>query len=140
MAEILVRTQPTRDGSKRLRFLRVEEDGFDWGRKERSHCGLIKLPGVPIARLRKYLLAQYDLGLPEEDQLVRSKQWEIVEADLPIGFFTALITPAGRTSGDPDGIVIRTPGMAAEDADYTWGQFRGAIVDRKTDQRESMAI
>jgi hypothetical protein len=138
MAEILIKavdavhSDPEKDRRgcyKRGMPVVVQPDGHQWGSAEGlPNFVVLKLPGVPVKKARKFIdQDMIDDGL-EEDGITpkkvtyRRRLWQIQWNDLPVGARNKLLA---------DGEI--TIGPLAQGADYTWAQFRNFLKNLRTD-------
>ena len=92
----------------------VEEDGHAWGARERlPRFVVIKIPGVPAARLRAYLAedTEQDPFLLERVRR-RRRLWRVLVDDVPAGIRASL-----RNTGE---------------VSVTWTQLRQYVQDKVT--------
>jgi hypothetical protein len=117
---------------KRGYIVVVRPDGHTWGRLEDPALNaaprkfvLIKFPGVSVARVEKYLEAQWDDagGALLEAVMYRRRLWQIQYAELPL---------AARNKLATTGILVIGP-----NGDYTWDQVKGFFMRLDTAARET---
>jgi hypothetical protein len=130
MAEILLmainktHSVPAKDAAgcyKRGDPVIVRDDGHTWGSQEAKapinggSFVIIKLPGVPRAKVEKYLASQKDDLEPTRD--VRRRLWRVVVDELPAGVRNQLRDTGTYTT--------------------TWNQVRNFIENKVTLARET---
>jgi hypothetical protein len=100
----------------------VKQDGHPWGALEDPRnfdawqdrrFALIRFPGVPVARIARYLAPQRD----GQGTVVRQRLWQIQWAQLP-----QVARDILRTTG------VLTVGSAAVGGDFTWAQVQAFVV------------
>lgn len=104
----------------------VKPDGFAWGALEnpqnfgtaaQRRFAILKFPGVSLARIRKYLVAQQDAVDPKIT--VRGRLWQIQWNSLPLAARNILASTGVLTIGGPSG-------------DFTWPQVQNFVVNLAT--------
>lgn len=128
MAEILIKavsatsSDPEKDQRgcyKRGMPVVVMPDGHAWGRKEGlPNFVLLKLPGVSVERVRRFIEPDREAdGLREDGnertRIVRRRLWRIFVEDIPASVSNRWLSQGSITIG-PDG-------------DFTWTQFRNYL-------------
>lgn len=139
MAELLVMAKnnthedPEVDRSgcyKRGYVVNVMPDKHPWGKKEcLPKFVVIKIPGVPVEKVRKYIDMEMHAIIP--DKIYRRRAWQIRWDDLP----------AGAKSKLADGsLTIKATSDYVGEYDYTWDQiksfFRNMVTE--TDEKENL--
>lgn len=138
MAEILIKavnaTHPDPETDRTGCYKRgmpvvVMPDGHPWGSAERlPRFVVIKVPGVPVDRVQKYIGPEYTPS-PEVDPAVyRRRVWQIRWADLPA---------AARNKLTNTGQLIVKAGAYAGAYDYTWDQIKSYFRNLSTGLDES---
>ena len=136
MAEILVKltnafhvdaTKDQRGSYKRGFPVVVKSDGHLWGREERRpHFFLVKIPGISIGQVLKYVEPQIEAGV-----ITRRRLWTIRWNDLPVNARNLILD---------NGELIIKAGTYAGPFDYTWTQvktfFRNQLTG--TDETEEL--
>jgi hypothetical protein len=143
MAEILVRAQNVthpdaekdRRGCYKIGYpVVVMPDGHPWGNEERlPKFVVIKIPGVSIATVKKYIGQQYDDTKNSDGvyPVYRRRLWRIRVADMPI---------AARNKLSTDGVLTIKAGTYSGAYDYTWAQVKGYFRNQKTNLDETADI
>ena len=94
----------------------VMPDGHPWGSAERLPTFvLLKLPGVPVELVQKYVEEHPDPASPGEPSMLLRRVWTIRWDDLPA-------EARGKLAGTGQ-IVIQAGGYSGE-YDYTWKQIK----------------
>jgi hypothetical protein len=109
----------------------VMPDGWVWGTEERlPKFVVIKIPGVPISKVLKYILPEMSdiLDLEGNQFTYRRRRWQIRWVDLPL---------AARTKLANIGVLTIKAGGYAGGYDYTWSQIKAYFRDLKTGQNET---
>lgn len=108
----------------------VKPDGHEWGREEDPALlvpprkfALLKLPGVSVARVERYLVHQFDHVTGET---FRRRLWQIQHAEFPAALRQKIANTGILTVG-PDG-------------DIFWEQFRQYLMRLDTNTRETEAL
>lgn len=130
MAEILVKAADTPGVVHPLRWLRgqavvVMEDGHAWGAEERlPKFVVLKVPGVPVLRLEKYL-SQRVAGEELAVEPPRRRVWQVQLQTLPLAARQKL-----QTEGE---LTILVPAFGYAGAfDYTWAQVKAFFLNTVT--------
>jgi hypothetical protein len=132
-AEILVKavdvTHPDSVKDRRGSYKRgmpvvVMPDGHQWGTKEGPPLFVvIKIPGVPVAKIRKYIEPELS-----GRAVYRRRLWHISWADLPQGAKDKLLA---------DGELTIKAGAYDGPYDYTWAQVRSYFKQITSGQAET---
>lgn len=106
----------------------VGPDGRDWGRNVvPPKFAILKMPGVSVDRVRKYIAEQLDDagGLLLEPVRFRRRLWQIQTQELPVRAQNLLA--AGSITIGPTG-------------DYTWTQVKNYFLRHDTMLRETEGV
>jgi len=109
----------------------VMPDTHTWGREEGLPTFVvIKIPGVPVEKVRKYIEPQLEDTTDERGryQIYRRRLWQFRLDDLPA---------AARNKLARDGELTIGVGDYTGDYDYTWTQVRSYLRKLKTGTDET---
>ena len=133
MAEILIKavdaTNPdaTKDRVgcyKRGMPVVVMPDGHPWGTEETlPRFVVIKIPGVPVETIQKYIEPEYETGPQLDPPVYRRRKWSLRWTDLPQGVKDKFLT---------NGFVTIKAGAYAGAYDYTWQQVKAYFRNQLT--------
>ena len=143
MAQILIKaidaTHPDATKDRRGCYKRgmpvvVMPDTHTWGREEGLPTFVvIKIPGVPVEKVRKYIEPQLEDTTDEQGvyPIYRRRLWKIRVADLPL---------AARNKLANDGELTIKAGTYSGSYDYTWNQVKTYFRNLKTNLDETEDI
>lgn len=143
MAEILVKAEsasvPGNPEADAMTYKRgypvvVMPDGHPWGLLERRpRFVVIKVPGIAVERVRKYIEEWTTMDMEGVRRHVRRRIWRIRWDDLP--------TRARNRLRDDGELIIKAGGQTVPNADYTWTQVKAYFRDdaRGVDEGEELS-
>lgn len=129
MAELLVKavsvSHPAHPDADAMAYKRgmpvcVQPDGHPWGARERlPRFVVIKVPGIAVERVRKYIEEWTTTDMEGVRRHVRRRIWRIRWDDLP--------TRARNRLRDDGELIIKAGDRDVPEFDYTWTQVKGFL-------------
>lgn len=108
----------------------AKPDGHEWGRLEGPPTfAIIRLPGVPVEAVEKFLEPETDPLVPEVP--VRRRQYAI---DIPA------LPKSVRTRLGTNGITVKPDASYKGASDISWDNLKGNIVRLGTGERETRSL
>ncbi len=108
----------------------VKEDGHQWGLSEGLPKFIVmKIPGVPVERVEKYIAHWSDITDPLKPIPIRRRRWQIRWGALPLAIRTKLVT-----KGE---IIVKALPSHQGPFDVLWNQVKGFVRNHETGLDES---